>query len=431
MLETINNELHFDGLNINQLAKDKKTPFFLFSEKTLKDSYNEIVNSLKENYPKVRIDYSVKTNNELEVLKVLNKLGSCAEIAAGQELSLVEKAGFRPDQVTFDGPCKSKEDLALCLDKGIHIFNMDSLQELKNLNEVAKEKGVKAKAAFRINLGIKGIMPSVAEMYIDKFGVPISRALDAYKKALECENIEIIGISTHIGTQLTSVKPYLTAVEKLGNLAKELEKLGIDIKEINFGGGFPSQTLTKTTLPGMALSKLGIDLKKEIPSLKYYGETIAQAFSEKVRELKSEPELVFEPGRSVTSPMGIMVSKVKVVKKEEKWVFLDASTNSIPEMVFFAQREFLFANKLDQQNYDKYKIGGVSLNSADIFALNKKLPEPEVDDVVIILDAGAYSISRANRFTTLNPPVYMFDEVKNLRMIRREETYEDLIEPMS
>lgn len=429
MLEEKNNEIHLDGLNINQLAKDKKTPFFLFSEEALKRGFNEIVSSLKKNYDKIRIDYSVKTNNEVEVLKVLKGVGSCAEIAAGQELFLAKKAGFKPEQIIFDGPCKSKADLRLCLDEGIHAFNMDSLQELKNLNEVAKEKGVKAKATFRVNLGIKGIMPNIAEMYISKFGVPIKQAYQAYKKALECSNIEIIGISTHIGSQLTSVKPYLIAIKKLCALAKELEKHNVEIKEINLGGGFPSQSLSKTTLQSLLLAKINIDLKQNVPSLSYYAETISKAFSEEVKELKSKPIIAFEPGRSIASPMGIMVSRIEVVK-DNNWIFLDASANSIPENIFFAQREFLFADKLDKSSKERYNIAGNSLNSADIFALNKKIPPPDAGDLVIILDAGAYSISKANRFTTLNPPVYMFNKNQEIRLIRRAEKNEDLIAPM-
>lgn len=429
MLKEKDNELYFDGLNVNQLAKDKTTPFFLFSEETLESSYNEIVNSLKKNYEKIRIDYSIKTNNEIGVLKILKNLSSCAEIAAGQELFLAEKAGFKPEQITFDGPCKSKEDLALCLNKGIHVFNMDSLQELKNLNEIAKENNIRAKATFRINLEIKGIMPNIAEMYISKFGVPINLAYEAYKKALKYNNIEIIGISTHIGTQLTSPKPYLIAVKKLCDLAKKLEKHNVDIKEINLGGGFPSQTLSKTTVQSLLLSKIGIGIKSTVPPLSHYGETISKAFSDGVKELVSEPILAFEPGRSITSPMGVMVSRINVIK-DSKWVFLDASANSIPEMIFFAQRELLFADKLNEPIDKKYNIAGSSLNSADIFAINKKIPSPEVGDLVIILDAGAYSISRANRFTILNPPVYMFDKNKKIRVIRRAEKNEDLITPM-
>lgn len=428
MLEEKNNELYFDGLNINQFAKNNETPFFLFSEKTLESNYNEIVDSLKKNYDKIRIDYSVKTNNEIAVLKILKNLGSCAEIASQQELFLAERAGFKPEQVTFDGPCKSKEDLTLCLDKNIHVFNVDSLQELKNLNEVANEKGVKAKVTFRINFGFKGIMSNIAELYISKFGIPIKSAYGAYKKAIECDNIEVAGISTHMGTQLTSPKPYLMAIKKLCGLAKKLEKCNIDVKEINLGGGFPSQTLSKTTIQNFLLSKIGVTIKKVIPPLSYYGETISKSFSAEIKSLTSEPILAFELGRSITSSMGIMVSKIKVVK--DKWVFLDASANSIPEMIFFAQRELLFADRVNEPAEKRYNIAGSSLNSADIFAVNKKIAKPEVGDLVIILDAGAYSISRANRFTTLNPPVYMFDKNKKIRTIRRAETNDDLIAPM-
>ncbi len=426
----IKDKVYFSGKDVCKLSTVYKTPFFLFSEKALEENYKNFQKSFLSNYKKVRVDFSVKTNNEVQILKILSKLGSCAEIVAGHELFLCLKAGFKPEKITFDGPCKSDEEIEYALSKNIHAFYADSIGEFERLNELARKAKKLVNVGLRINLGIKSILEGPAETFIGKFGVPLEEAsafLPEVNK--KYKNLRLMAISTHIGSQIISVEPYLKSCSLMLRLASHLEKNGVRLQEINLGGGFPSQTLFKVTLPKMLLSYLKVTSKQNIPPISEYGKKISQKFAQEIRRYNLPSyTLALQPGRSISSSMGVALSRVKVVK--EKWIFLDISTSSLPESLFFAQRKILIANKVNKKNLKKYNVAGRGLNSADNFGINLELPEVEVGDMAVILDAGAYSISRANRFTVLNPPVYLIKKTGKITRIRREENFQDVLGPM-
>jgi len=196
------------------------------------------------------------------------------------------------------------------------------------------------------------------------------------------------------------------------------------VEEINIGGGYPSQSLIKTTLPGLVLSVAGLKYKTQATPIEEFGERVSSRFAREVKILKHKPVLVCQPGRSVVSSMGIGVSRVVSVKPN--WVFLDISNNVLPVSLFFAQREVLIANKVGRKATEKFNISGSSLNSADVLATNQSLPDVVAGDICVIMDAGAYTISRASRFATLSPAVFLIREKGKIDLIRRKETYEDV-----
>jgi diaminopimelate decarboxylase len=429
MLKITSSKVTFSDIDIIRLAEKLSTPFFLFSQKTLENNYKEFYKAFSSQYKNIRIDFSVKTDNEISVLKILKNLGSHGEIVAGYELKLAQKAGFSVSDLTYDGPCKSDTDIALAIKEGIHAIYADSAGELSRISRIAKKLKKTAPVGLRINLGLKSILSGPAETAIGKFGIPLKGALLTMVEASQLPNLKIMAISTHIGSQITSVEPYLKAVEKMCGLLKDCITVGLPIEEVCLGGGFPSQSLNKVTLPGFLLSSLGIVYQTTLPSLADYGSQIGSAFSGFLRRNNmSNVQLVFQPGRSISSSMGIMISTVRVVK--DKWIFLDTSTSTLPESIFFAQRKMLVANKINQPPFQKYNVAGKGLNSSDNFAYNLPLPRMEVGDKVIILDAGAYSISRANRFTVLNPAIYMIKNNGKIIKVRREEEYGDVLRPM-
>lgn len=431
MLELNEGKVSLDGADIRTLKERYGTPFYLFSERTLERNYRELTSALAKNYPNFRIDYSVKSNNEIGVLKILHSLGSHGEIANHHELFLAQRAGFRPEQLTLDAPCKSRADIEECLKAGIYAFNLDSIEDLEDVNEAAKRLGKTAKVNVRVNIGLKKILPDMAEMYIGKFGVLKKDAARICELANAASNLELIGISTHMGSQITSVEPYLKLAEGMFDVAREVEARGLNISEICLGGGFPSQSLQKTSIPSFVLSGVfGISRVKEVPALREYGERISQKFAELAKTMERPPVLVLQPGRSVASSMGVLVSEVKYVKGQ--WVFIDASVSFLPESLFFAQRKILFpeGQAKDGAKAGRFKVSGGSLNSADIFSMDVRIPKPARGDLALVLDAGTYSISRAQRFAVVCPPVYMLDKDGKIKMIRRAENGEDLAAAM-
>lgn len=422
--------LCFDNRPIEELVNRLGIPFWLVSERLLLEGAENIRQwFVRPDGGPVRIYYSAKTNCEIAVLSILHKAGLEAEIACGHELELCLRAGFDASRMCFDGPYKRPADLRAALKAGLEIMNADSIEDARRIAEAAKETGRKAQLTFRLNLGIKGILPDLAERYIGKFGVPSSKALAAYREATRLDGVEIAGVSTHIGSQITKIEAYTQALERMFNLAETLEREGMKVREINLGGGFPSISLGRITFLRAILGLLGMHKGVLSAPLELYGKTITSTFVRRLGRLKNNPILSIEPGRSVVSAAGVFVAPVVAVKDD--WVFVDASVNYLPESFFFAQRRFLPVKEAAKKRCKKrYNLAGSSLSSADVLGLGVLLPDIKEGDLLVLLDTGAYTMSRANRFTTLCPPVYLLPLTGDPRMIRRAEETSDVLSPM-
>lgn len=423
------NNFSFAGKEITILARKLKTPFFLFDEAKIGQNFSVLKKSFSSRYKNLRIDYSAKTNCELGILKVIKGLGANLEISSIHELEVAKKAGFIPSEMVLDTPVKKDEEINHMLNNKIHAFYLDSLDDVMMVQRVAKQKKLQAKVALRVNPGFPWAFFDPAERFLTKFGIPreqIPKAAGFIKR--ECPNLKLIGLSVHVGSQKITPKPHKRALKIIFSLARELEKQRFELEELCLGGGYPSESLNKKTFLSLALSFFGISLRQKVVPVKEFGRQISLSFDDEVKKLSSRPALVIQPGRSLVSNTGIAVGSVMAVKGE--WVFLDLSTSSLPESLFFGQRKVLLANKYHLEPEGKYHIAGRGLNTADNLALFQPLPKPEFGDLAIVLDAGAYSISRANRFTTLNPPVYLVTKTAKILKIRRQETYEDILAPM-
>lgn len=424
-----NRKVFFGGVSIMDLIKKYETPLFLFSEQRLKDNFTILQKSFKKYYSNTEIFYSIKTNYELQILKTLKDLGSKGEAASALEVIIAKKAGLDGKDLILDGPAWTDEDIKLCMQNGINTFNADSLDELRRVNAIAKKLNKKVRVSFRIFPEIRmSILKSFIEGYIAKFGVPISSAIDAYKVALRMSNVIPIAISTHIGSMVTDPSYYEKTIERLVKLAADLKsKLGIEIEEINIGGGFGVQSLNYYSIQNVILNKAGISQYSKAASMEEFGRRISQKFYKEIESKGlSKMKLVLEPGRFLVSDTGILVTKVVAVK--EKWIFLSGGINLIPESIFFIRRGFLIANKVGQKADHEYSIAGPTLNTADVLAVNQKLPKMEVDDTVIVLDAGAYSLTRSNQFTILRPDVLYITIDKKVKYLRRKENPSEILD---
>lgn len=418
----------FDQISIEWLIKKYGSPIFIFSEQRLIDNFTLFAKSFKKHYSNTEIYFSIKTNSEIQILKSLLSLGSKGEAASALEVKLAQKAGFRGEDLILDGPAWPDEDIAYCIKQGISTFNADSSDELIRVNKIAKRLNKKVKISLRIYPEIKmSILKSFIEGYIAKFGVPISSAIDAYKKAKDMDSILPVAISAHIGSMITDPSFYEKTVDKLLELASRLKaELSMDIEEINIGGGFGIQSLNYFSLQNVILEKAGISAYIKAAPIEQFAEKITKTFKERLSHYGlSNLKLVLEPGRFIVSDTGILLTRVVAVK--ERWIFIDGGINLIPESIFFIRRGFLIANKVGQPAKFKYNIAGPTLNTADVLAIDQKLPKMEVGDVVIVLDAGAYSLSRSNQFTMLRPDVLFITRDKKIQYLRKKEKAEDFV----
>ena len=427
MLKIKNNRVFFDEVDVVSFAKERVTPFFLFSETILRDNISLFKRSFSKSYKRMRIDYSAKTNNELGILRVIKDMGLGLEICTGHELYLAKKAGFASSTISFDGPVKKDEEIEFAIKEGIHAFYVDWEQEIYRLDRLAFNLKKKVKVVFRVNLQPRSIFLNLGEVFLKKFGMASDQILKTYLACSNLNNIKPIGLSTHLGTQLPDSEKHERAIEKLVQIAASLEKEGLGIEEINLGGGYPAPNITRTTLGSMVLLFLGVRYRKKVQSIASFGKKVSKKFFQETKKLKSNVLMAVQTGRGVVASSGIMVSQITSVKPG--WIFLDVSTSCLPQSFLFAERKIINANKVGERESEKYNISGCSLNSVDIFSLKKPFACPEPGDICLVLDAGAYSISQASRFGSLPPQVLMISNGK-IRQIRRREVYEDVSRPM-
>lgn len=430
-ISLIGNKVKFGGISIDKFTKEYQTPLLIFCEKRLIDNYKALAYAFRKHYEKTSIFYSIKTNFEPQILMSLKEAGSNAEAASALEVLLALKAGFTPKQIVLDGPAWTDEDIEFCIRKGIKTMNVDSVDLMKRVNSVAKKLKKKVDVGFRIFPEIKmSILKSFAEGYIKKFGVPLSQAIDAYKVVKNLDYVNPIAISSHIGSMITDPMYYEREVEKFTKLARDLKNiLSIDISEINLGGGYGVQSLNYFSIQNIILSKAGVAHYSKAASIEEFGERIASRFKQNLKKYSlPEIDLILEPGRFIASDAGIMLTNVVSVKNN--WVFINGGANLLPESIFFIRRGFIVANKVKKPNIHTYGIAGPTLNTIDILADNQKLPKMEVGDTVIVLDAGAYSLSRSTQFTMLRPDAIYIKENGKIKYLRKKEKPQDFIDKL-
>lgn len=410
----------FAGMDISRIIKKTGTPVFLFDNDLIAKNYQRFVKSFSKFYP-AEVFFSVKTNNELQVLKLLRALRSSAQISSGMELYLCQRAGFQFNQMIMDGPGKSMEDLTKAFKNGIYSYNGDSIADLIRANDIGRKLKRKMPVGLRINPNVSGHLAKTVEFYLSKFGVSVNEVLKEIQNLKLLRNINLIGLHAHIGSQVLEVEPFLRSVDILMKLASDLRKAGFNIGYLDFGGGIPSPTLLRYS-PMQAILKnfFGFEFTPRVSEIEYYGEKISDRIKKNIDRYDLQGlRVIFEPGRSIVSNAGVVVTRVIAVKNE--WVFIDASITFIPENVFFTEREIKVVGKTAP--FKKYHVAGCSLLTPDFFTRSKTLPKAEEGDLMVILDCGAYTMSRSSQFTTMRPPIYMIEN-KKIKLIRRQDTYE-------
>ena len=426
------NRLYFGNKDVLNFIKNKETPLFLFSQTRFEDNYKAFLGAFKKYYKKTYIYYSVKTNYEPKMLNTLFKLGSGVEVASALEAKISLNSGFNPKDIIVDGPCWTDEDIEYFIKNGVSTLNVDSIEEMERVSKIA----VKLKKTQRVGFRIFPEMPvsllkSFIESYISKFGIPISKAIDAYKYAQTLPNLQVCAVSTHIGSMITDPSYYEKTLDRLVKLAFNLKKnLNIEVEEINLGGGYGVQSLNYYSIQNIILNKVGVSMYGKAATIEEFGKRIATRFAQNVKKYKlKEINLFLEPGRFIASDSGILVTKVMSVK--DNWVFINGGINIVPESIFFIRRGFIVANKLDAKPTQTYNIAGPTLSTSDVVSTNQKMPRLELGDIIIVLDAGAYTLSRSNQFTVLRPDVFFIDAKGNTSLLRKKEVHEDFLKMLT
>ena len=407
--EYVDGVLSAEGVSIPELADQVGTPFYCYSTATLERHYKVYASAFDG--LDATVCYALKANSNQAVIRTLAKLGAGADVVSVGEMRRALRAGVAPSKVIFSGVGKADAEMREALDADIAQINVESIPELIELNRVALDMGKKARIALRINPHVDAkthekIATGKAE---NKFGIDWTRAIEVYRDAAKMDGIEITGIAMHIGSQLTDLTPFREAFTRLAGMVEELRTYGIDIKNLDLGGG------------------LGIAYQGETPPL-------PEAYGQMVRETVGHLgcHITLEPGRLIVGNAGILVSRVMYIKDGEakRFAILDAAMNDlIRPTLYNAYHEIIAVNEAgDEDKMALMDVVGPICETGDTFGKDRKLPDNlQPGDLVAICSAGAYGAVMSSTYNTraLTPEVLVSGD--KFAVIRERQSIDELI----
>lgn len=399
-------ELHCENVAVPAVAESVGTPFFLYSRSTLLNHYRAY-DSAFASVPHI-IAYAMKANGNLAVLRLLAREGCGADIVSGGELRRALAAGVDPRKIVFAGVGKTPDEIRNAIENDILMFNVESSQEVAEIDRVAGGLKRRARVALRVNPDVDPkTHPYISTgLKENKFGIEIAKAVEAYKEASSLPNVEITGVHQHIGSQLTEVSPYVDALDRLINLVRELKAARIPVTHINIGGG------------------LGIRYEDEEPP---EPKDLARVVEPRVRDTGCT--LIMEPGRSLVGNAGILVTRVLYIKESggKRFVIVDAGMNDlIRPSLYEAFHEIRHVAERTRGRAMVDVVGPIC-ESGDFLAKDRELPECKPGDLLAVMSAGAYGFAMASNYNARPRPPEVLVHEDRFSVVRKRETYDDLM----
>lgn len=414
-----NGNLQIGGCDLIELAQKYETPLYVIDEKTLRQICKEYKQAFSS-YKKVKMMYASKAFMTKAIAKIIHSEGFGFDTVSGGEIYTVFKSGIDMSTVLFNGNNKSYDELKLALEVGVGRFSVDNFFELSLLNEIAKEENKQVNILLRITPGIECHTHEYIQTgHLDsKFGFDLTQVHEAIELLQEqYTNLTLKGFHAHIGSQIFETKVYEDEIEIL---IKEIsiikEKYGIELSEINIGGGLGVK-YTDSDLP---------------PSIFTLGEIIINALNKNIEKYGIEaPTLIMEPGRSIISTSGVTLYTVgssKQVPHGTKYVAVDGGMADNPRPSMY-QAEYVaqVANKPDFECSQKVTIAGKFCESGDILIKDINLPELEEGDIICVFNTGAYNYSMASNYNRFKKPATVLVNNSQSDIIIYRETLDDLI----
>ncbi|VTU19762.1 Diaminopimelate decarboxylase [Variovorax sp. PBL-H6] len=401
-----NGTLHVEAAALPELAREHGTPLFIYSKQWMLEALAAYQRGFEGR--DALICYAIKANSALGVLRIFAEAGCGFDIVSGGELARVLAAGADPAKVIFSGVGKTKHEMRQALAAGIACFNVESEAEIDVLNAVALDEGRQAAISVRINpnvdpkthpyisTGLKG----------NKFGIAHDRALAIYRHAASLKGLRVVGIDCHIGSQITEAAPYLEALERVLDLVEAIEKAGIALHHLDFGGG------------------LGIDYNGDTPPA-------ADALWRRLLERLDargfgQRRLVVEPGRSLVGNAGVCVTEVLYTKPGEakNFCIVDAAMNDLPRPAMYQAFHRIVPVTPRRGEAVSYDVVGPVCESGDWLGRDRAL-DVKAGDLLAVLSAGAYSMAMASNYNTRGRAAELLVSGDRVTLIRRRESIED------
>ncbi|HHJ13424.1 MAG TPA: diaminopimelate decarboxylase [Gammaproteobacteria bacterium] len=397
--------LHAEQVDVNELANRFGTPLYVYSRATLERHWRAFDQALGE-HPHL-VCYAVKANSNLAVLSLLARLGSGFDIVSGGELARVLQAGGQADRVVFSGVGKTVQEMEMALEAGIRCFNVESRAELERLDQVAAAHGVTAPVSLRVNPDVDAhTHPYISTgLKENKFGIDVASAREAYRCAAGAAHLSVQGIDCHIGSQLTSIAPFVDALDRVLALVDDIEAEGIRIHHLDLGGG------------------LGVRYRDERPPLP----------EEWVRPLMARlgsdtREVLIEPGRAIAANAGILVTEVQYLKPTDSHHFaiVDAAMNDLLRPALYQAWQDIVPVLPREGEIRAWDVVGPVCETGDFLGKQRPLAL-EAGDRLAVRSAGAYGFSMASNYNSRPRPAEVLVDGDRAELVRRRETLEDLV----
>jgi diaminopimelate decarboxylase len=400
------NQLFAEDVSIKDIVERVGTPVYVYSAATLRRHFRVFDEAFAGTDH--LICYAMKALSNLSILKLFGSMGSGFDIVSVGELMRCLRAGADPKKVVFSGVGKTDEEIGAALDAGILMFNAESRPELSRIAEVARARKVKAPVSLRVNPDLDpGTHPHISTGHRNsKFGIPLSQVFEYYAEARALPELELVGLSTHIGSQITETGPFIEAGEKVARIVTRLKADGIGLKYLDIGGG------------------LGIPYQEQPPSPLEYTAAILKP----LRPLGVK--IIAEPGRVIVGNAGILVTRVLYIKQTDvkRFIVIDGAMNDLIRPVLYeAYHDIWPVHKVEGGRIVTADVVGPVCESGDFFAQERDMPEPQRGDLLAVMSAGAYGFVMASNYNSRARSPEILVEGAKIHVIRERDNFEDLV----
>ncbi len=400
------NELFAEEIPVKKLAEKYGTPLYIYSYNTLLRHFRAYDDAFSD-YPHI-ICFAIKSNSNTAILRLFAKNGGGADIVSGGELYMVLKAGMKPEKIVYAGVGKTEDEIRFALKSKILMFNVESEDEIREIDRVAGKMKTKAPVALRINPDIDPETHSYIATGLrkHKFGIPIEEALEYYILASSMKNINVIGIHKHIGSQITRISPFVNALKRILLLIDKLSIQGVKIYYLDIGGG------------------LGISYRDEEPPVP---KDLARNLIPLLNGRKLT--LIIEPGRSIAGNAGILVTKTLYLKKgeEKEFIIVDAGMNDLIRPSLYGAYHHLLPVSRKKRNTVLCDVVGPICESSDFLATERELSRVKQGEYLAVMGAGAYGFSMSSNYNSRPRAAEVLVKGREHFLIRKRETFSDLI----
>jgi len=453
-----NNHLFVSGVDALALSDKYGSPLFVFSEPRIRANIARLQAAAKQVDRPIKFCYASKANSNMSVLKVVRAAGIDIEVNSGGELYKALRAGFRPDQIIFNGTSKTDAELDEAVRAGIYSINVDSIYEIGLVEDAVRRARAElnsglppARIALRLvpEIGTRSHLGLQTALLTSKFGISSSEVLDAFRRGLQHPDlIHVCGIHIHVGSQTPDVEPFAEAFKSMWNHLMVIHReTGLVLEHINLGGGIPVNYLRDRSqadeLPEHERDMLGADLEPSVVLTEALRVARESARDAEAEHLLAGVTILLEPGRSIISDAGVVLTTVRNIKRRPEtndvWLLTDAGYNILLSMNNYKWYYHLIsASRAAEPSAAKYKVAGPLCDSGDVyFDIERQGRLPDYrrlpldvtpGEVLALLNSGAYSLAQMFHYNGRPlPAAVMVREGGAADLIRRRDTYEDLL----